>query len=138
MNTKRIGNTGEAKVLYELVCLGIPVYQQFGDNEPADYIIIVNKKPLKLQVKTSTDGDEEKVSFDLDSKLTSKRSVRHHYTSDEVDYFLCYDLVNDKIFVVKNNGNIGSIIIRYKTPKNNQSARVNMAKDFLLREDLFC
>ena len=106
MNTKRIGNTGEAKVLYELVCLG--------------------------------DGDEEKVSFDLDSKLTSKRSVRHHYASDEVDYFLCYDLVNDKIFVVKNNGNIGSIIIRYKTPKNNQTARVNMAKDFLLREDLFC
>lgn len=41
MNSKNIGNVGEEFALAKLVELGIPVYQQFGDNEKADYLIIV-------------------------------------------------------------------------------------------------
>ena len=33
MNTKFIGNVGEAKTLSKFVELGIPVYIPFGDNE---------------------------------------------------------------------------------------------------------
>ena len=53
MNSKRIGNVGEAYALAKLVEMGIPVYQQFGDNEPADYIILIDNKLLKVQVKSS-------------------------------------------------------------------------------------
>lgn len=137
MNSKRVGNIGEARVLYELVNLGFPVYQQFGDNELADYIIINNDDLLKLQVKTSSSGNSERVMFDLESRLTSKRNKRTYYSINDVDYFLCYDLNNEKIFVVKNVGNMSGITLRYRKPRNNQSSRVNIAEDFLLTKDSF-
>lgn len=73
MNTKKLGNIGEAKVLASCVELGIPIYLQFGDNEPADYIIIVNNNCLKIQVKTSSTYDGEKVLFDLVSSTTHRK-----------------------------------------------------------------
>jgi hypothetical protein len=39
MNTKQIGNIGEAKTLCKLVEMMIPVYTSFGDNERADLVI---------------------------------------------------------------------------------------------------
>jgi hypothetical protein len=39
MNTKQIGNIGEAKALGKFVEMMIPVYVSFGDNEKADLII---------------------------------------------------------------------------------------------------
>lgn len=53
MNSKRIGNIGEAQVLNKFVSLGIPVYIPFGDNEKADLIAEFNGKLNKIQVKTS-------------------------------------------------------------------------------------
>lgn len=49
MNSKMIGNIGEAKILAKLVELQIPVYIQFGDNEPADYLILVNNNHIKYR-----------------------------------------------------------------------------------------
>lgn len=133
MNTKRLGNIGEAKVLSALVELGIPIYLQFGDNEPADYIIIVNNNCLKAQVKTSSTYDGEKTIFDLSSStFHRKNGVRHKYTVEEVDIFFCYDERTKQIFVVRNKGNMTAINIRYTAPKNNQSTNVNMYSNFLL------
>lgn len=39
MNSKRIGNIGEAKVLAKFVEMGIPIYIPFGDDEKADLCI---------------------------------------------------------------------------------------------------
>lgn len=47
-----IGNVGEAKVLAKLVELQIPVYVQFGDNEPADYLILVDNRPNTMETGT--------------------------------------------------------------------------------------
>lgn len=136
MNTKSIGNVGEAFVLAKLVEMGIPVYQQFGDNEPADYIILVNNKPIKIQVKTSTTFKDGKVQFDLCSSTRHRKNgVRHKYTLDEVDAFLCYDFVNKNIFLIRNDETFYSIIIRYEQPKNNQGWRTHNYKDFLLSEE---
>lgn len=33
--------------------MDVAVYQQFGDNEPADFIINIENKLYKIQVKTS-------------------------------------------------------------------------------------
>lgn len=114
MNTKRIGNIGEAYALAKLVEMGIPIYQQFGDNEPADYLIIVDGIVYKIQVKTSTTYDGKKTVFDLTSStFHRKNGANHKYTKDEVDYFICYDAVTKQIFLVKNNGNMSGIVIRY-------------------------
>lgn len=133
MNTKKIGNIGEAKVLASCVELGIPIYLQFGDNEPADYIIIVNNNCLKIQVKTSSTYDGEKVLFDLVSSTTHRKNGhKHKYSKEEVDLFLCYDEKKDNIFVIKNTGNMSGVTIRYTPTKNNQKDFVRMYSDYLL------
>ena len=133
MNTKKLGNIGEAKVLSSLVELGISVYLQFGDNEPADYIIIIDNNCLKIQVKTSSTYDGEKTLFDLTSSTVHRKNgVKHKYSLEEVDIFLCYDEKTKQIFVVKNTGSITAICIRYTCSKTNQRANMNMYSDFLL------
>lgn len=114
MNSKRVGNVGEAYALAKLVELGIPVYQQFGDDEPADYLIIINNKVLKVQVKSSDTYDGDKVVFDLTSStIHRKNGNKHKYTIDEVDLFICFDITTKEIFIVKNTGNMSGITIRY-------------------------
>lgn len=133
MNSKRVGNVGEAYALAKLVELGIPVYQQFGDNEPADYLIIVNNKILKVQVKSSDTYDGNKVIFDLTSStIHCKKGNRHKYTIDEVDLFICFDIATKEIFIVKNTGNMSGITIRYTKPKNNQQTGINYATNYSL------
>lgn len=135
MNSKRVGNIGEAFVLAKLVEMGIPVYQQFGDNEPADYIILVNNKPIKIQVKTSNSYDSDKVSFCLcSSTIHRKNGKKHKYTTEEVDAFMCYDTINKNIFLVPNT-DLYQIVIRYNEPKSNQKLNINHYKDFLLSEE---
>ena len=140
MQTKAIGNIGEAKVLAALVEMNIPVYMQFGDNEPADYIILFDSKPYKVQVKTSTTYNGETVKFDLcSSNLYHQRgTTRHMYTIEEVDFFLCYDYTTDKIFLIINQGNMTHITIRYTKPKNNQVSGVRFAHQYVLCAENLC
>lgn len=51
MNSKQIGNIGEAKVLSKFIELGFPVYIPFGDNEKADLVVEFNGKLNKIQIK---------------------------------------------------------------------------------------
>lgn len=133
MNSKRIGNIGEAYALAKLVEMGIPVYQQFGDNEPADYLIIVDKAILKIQIKTSTTYNKDKVKFDLTSSTTcKKKNTKHRYSTDEVDAFICYDVNTKQLFLVKNTGNMTQIDIRYNKPKNHQTKGINYFTDYSL------
>lgn len=133
MDTKRIGNVGEAYVLAKLVEMEIPVYIQFGDNEPADYIIIVDGVPLKVQVKSSTRYDGEKTIFDLVSSTVHRTNgEKHKYSTQEVDIFMCYDINTKEIFLVKNTGDMSGITIRYSLPKNGQKKGVNLSSDFAL------
>ena len=133
MNSKRIGNVGEAYALARLVEMGIPVYQQFGDNEPADYIILIDNKPLKVQVKSSDTYDGDKVVFDLTSSTVHRTNGdKHKYTIEEVDIFICYDIQTKELFLVRNSGDMSGITIRYTEPKNNQQQGINYSTDFSL------
>ncbi len=133
MNSKNIGNIGEAFTLAKLVELGIPVYQQFGDNEKADYLIIVQDKILKVQVKTSTTFDGEVVKFDLISSTTHRSNGnKHKYTTNEVDVFILYDAITKQIFAIQNEGDMSGVTIRYTMPKNHMIKGVRFAKDYTL------
>lgn len=136
MQTKEIGNIGEAKVLVALVEMNIPVYMQFGDNEPADYLILFNNKPYKIQVKTSTTYNGERVKFDLCSSTVHRNDgVKHLYTKEEVDFFMCHDCKTDKIFLIINQGNMTHVTIRYTKPKNNQVTGIRFAHQYILCTD---
>lgn len=116
MNTKVIGNIGEAKTLCKLVELGIPTYIPFGDNEKADLVADFNGKLNKIQVKTSVKAENGKYMFDLTSSTTHRKNGnRHKYTSAEIDYFALYNIARDKVLLISvDNTPSSSITVRYE------------------------
>jgi hypothetical protein len=134
MNSKQIGNIGEAKVLSKFIELGFPVYIPFGDNEKADLVVEFNGKLNKVQVKTSIDAKNGNVIFDLTSSTAHRKNgMRHKYTIDEVDYFALYNLCRDKIYLLKvPETPIATIRFRYEYPKNGQTCGVHFEDDYLI------
>ena len=138
MNSKKIGNIGEAKVLAKFIELGIPVYIPFGDNEKADLIAEFNNKLNKIQVKTSIKAEDGKMIFDLTSStIHRKNGEKHIYTEDEIDYFACYNIERDKIFLISvEEAPNTAITIRYEKPKNNQTQGIKFEDDYLINNIL--
>ena len=139
MNSKSIGNIGEAKVLCKFVELGIPVYIPFGDNEKSDLIADFNGKLNRIQVKTSLKAEDGKMIFDLTSStFYRKNGVRHIYSSDEIDYFACYNIERDKIFLIPiDKAPKTSIHVRYEKPKNNQTKGIIFEEQYLI-DNVLC
>ena len=137
MNTKAMGNIGEAKFLCKCVELGIPIYVSFGDNERSDFIIDVNNKLLRIQVKTSGRSvNEGSVIFDLTSStIHRKNGVKHKYDINEVDYFACYNLLTEELYLIKNQGDMSAITVRWIPPKNGQK-NYNKAEDLTIEKVL--
>lgn len=139
MNTKSIGNIGEAKTIARFVELGIPVYLPFGDNERADLIAEFNGKLNKIQVKTSIKAENGIVKFDLTSSTTHRKNgIKHIYTKNEIDYFACYNLSRDKVYLIQvdNSPNTG-LSIRYELTLNRQTKNIRLEKDYLI-ENVLC
>lgn len=134
MNTKRIGNVGEAKVLAKFVELSIPVYLPFGDNEKNDLIAEFNGKLNRIQVKTSKEVKNGTIHFDLvSSTVHRKNGVKHIYNKNEIDYFACYNITRDKIYLIKiNDAPKTGIIIRYEKSKNNQIQNIRFEDEYLI------
>lgn len=138
MDTKSIGNIGEAKVLCKFVELGIPVYLPFGDNERADLIADFNGRLNRIQVKTSIKAEDGKMIFDLTSSTVHRTNgVKHKYTSAEIDYFACYNITRNKIFLVPVTEPCTSITIRYEKPKNNQVVGIHFEEEYLI-DNILC
>ena len=139
MNTKKIGNIGEAKVLASFVELGIPVYLPFGDNERVDLIAEFDNKLNRIQIKTALKAENGVVKFDVTSSTAHrKQGVKHKYTSDEIDYFALYSIARDKVYLVCNDFETppSAINIRYELPKNNQTKGIRFEGDYLLKNVL--
>lgn len=139
MDTKSVGNIGEAKVLCKFVELGIPVYLPFGDNERSDLIADFNGKLNRIQVKTSIKAEDGKMLFDLTSSTEHRSNgIKHKYTKDEIDYFACYNITRDKIYLIPiADEQISSITIRYELPKNGQTKGIHFEEDYLI-ENILC
>lgn len=100
MNSKRIGNIGEARILSEFVKWGIPIYVQFGDTEKADYIADFNGKLNKIQVKTTESLSNDKSYFTVRLySLSTKngKQIKVRYSKEDVDYFGIYCIESDTV-----------------------------------------
>lgn len=138
MNSKRIGNIGEAKVLAKFVEMGIPIYIPFGDDEKADLIAEFDGKLNKIQVKTSIKSKNGCSIFDLTSSTAHRTNgERRKYLNSEIDYFALYSLDRDKIYLMKVPDNPMSVItIRFEDTKSGMKSRVNYESDFLIENVL--
>lgn len=140
MTTKQMGNIGEAKVLSKFVEMQIPVYIPFGDNEKADLIADFNGKLQRIQVKTCEKAEDGKMIFSLVSSTEHrKQGTKHHYTSDEIDYFALYNIERDKLFLIsitEENLPTTAVTIRYIKPKNNNQYKIFMENDYLFEKQI--
>lgn len=135
MNSTRVGDIGVANVIARCMAKNIPVYIPFSDNERADLIILLDNVPKKIQVKTTVE-DKNGVSIframSCSSRIYNRKSVIHKYTSDEVDYFMLYNINRNEVYMVPfEECSSGHITIRHSSPKNNQTHGVKFDKDYI-------
>jgi len=134
INTKSIGNIGEAKVLAEFVSYGIPVYIPFGDNEQSDLVVFLDGSLQRIQIKTIQHITDGVMTFGLTSR---RYDVDYKYTSDEVDYFALHCIENNSCYLLKNDGDpLRAVNLRIEKPKNNQAKGIRMAEDYLFENVL--
>lgn len=138
MNSKRIGNIGEAKVLAKFVEFGIPVYIPFGDDEKADLVAEFDGKLNKIQVKTSVKSTSGCSIFHLTSSTAHRTNGgRKKYSNSEIDYFALYSLDRDKVYLMKAPDNpMTAITIRFEDTKSGKKIGVNYESDFLIENVL--
>ena len=78
----------------------------------------------------------------LDNKLNTKADkhttlsgygITDAYTKNEIDYFVCYNIARDKVFLIPIEvAPSTSISIRFEEPKNHQFNNVIMEDKFLI------
>lgn len=101
MNSKRLGNIGEAKTLAKFVELEVPVFQPFGDVEKCDLVADFNGKLNRIQVKTSEKFEDSYFVVSLNSStIRHQKDYKHTYSSEEIDYFSIYNLESDTLLLV--------------------------------------
>lgn len=117
--------------------LGYQVCKPLVSDSKYDFIVDINHKLYRIQVKTaSLSKDEDYIEIHTESSHTNtKGTVYHHYSAENVDYFAtmynhqCYLIPIEKI------GN-RSFRLRLKPTKNGQTKNINFAENFKL-EDTF-
>lgn len=132
MNTKSIGNIGEAKAIMKFTELGIPVYLPFGENERADMIIDLNGELLKIQVKTSTVYKDGGTKFTLCCSRGHKEIYKTIYTEDDIDYFVLYSIPTDEMYMIHVNDTPNTSIFIRNINTNIKCTNINNSNDYLI------
>ena len=132
MNSKKIGNIGEAITLAKFVEKGIGVYLPFGDNEKIDLIIEINKQLYKIQVKTSNRLEQGCLIFNTrSSRSGTKETVL--YTEKDIDLYACYSLITKELYILnRKEFPQGTVSLRIEDSKNNQTKNIKFAKNYTL------
>jgi hypothetical protein len=87
MNTKRVGDASEARVLSALLDRDYAVSIPFGDNDPYDLVVEAGRGFHRVQVKTGW-MEDSRIRFKTASKTTvDGDTVRQDYAPEEVDAF---------------------------------------------------
>lgn len=131
VNTSRVGNLGELKVIEACLKHGIQVFIPFGDGSVVDMILVVNGRCLRAQVKSSNTGRNGKITFATSSsKSTRTNGERHQYTVDDIDVFIFYSHMYDELYLMDvKEAPKSCVILRHDDPKVKLST-MKFTKDY--------
>ena len=128
-------------LLTELRCeldftnLGYVVSKPITADSRYDYIVDINGRLLKIQVKTSSlsdDGGYMKFASST-SHTNTKGTVNKSYTADEIDYFAT--MYNGECYIVPiERCGCREQRLRLLPTKNGQTVGITFAKDFKLKD----
>ena len=107
-----------------------------------DFIIIGNNglgSPKKIQVKSSTTFNGEKVTFTLKTtRLIQGKWIYRTYQEGDVDYLFCVNNQTNDVFLLEPNDFIGktAFSIRY-TPSNSTNTTISKYyEDYILSNNI--
>lgn len=134
MTSKQLGNITEVSVMLEFLKLGYNVLTPYGDCERYDFVVDINNKFYKIQVKTCKEVEEGKIQFNTSSTHYSEgKCIHDSYTKEEIDYFAT--IYNGKCYLVPVEQCGGrTVSIRFIPTKNGQTRGVKMAENYELEE----
>lgn len=140
MRTMIKGKVGELETAIKFINHGYNVFVPLVDISGADMIVEKDDGLKKVQVKSSaaTDDDNRITKFHLCSNVYEKGNGarKKKYNKKEVDYFALYSEVNNDVYLMENNGDQSSVIIRNSisptslTSKGKNLEKMHMAADY--------
>jgi hypothetical protein len=134
-NNKQIGEIGERVAIGELSKFGLDILLPMSDNLPYDFVVYLNNKFYKCQVKSTNSRDKEgSWRFSLTSNNWNKGIV-HEYTKNDVDIIICCNLSQIFLFTFEEIEGKKNIYIRDTPPKNNQTKGINLSDDYIISEE---
>ena len=133
LSTHFQGEITELQVAEAFLALGYQVCKPLVSDSRYDFIVDINHRLYRIQVKTaSLSEDEDYIQFKTQSSHTNTQgTVYHSYSAKDIDYFAtmhnhqCYLVPVDKV------GN-RAFRLRLKPTKNGQVKNINFAENFKL------
>lgn len=135
MDTKRRGIITEIETMMAFVKQGYPVLIPYGNNERYDYVVDVNGRFIRIQVKSAFTRDGGKTfKFDARSnKLGASYKAYHtYYSSDEIDYFATS--WNGKCYLLSVDDCKSGAVLRMLPPERYNQYDVRWAEDYELEK----
>ena len=134
LNSHFRGEITEQQVAIEFLKLGYLVSKPLVQSSRYDFVVDINHKLYKVQVKTGTLKEESYIEFATSTSHTNtKGTVNLTYSADDVDYFAtmyegqCY-LIPQNVCGTRNQR------LRLVPTKNGQTKGITFAKDYLLKD----
>ena len=137
MNTKRKGDSTEARLISKFIEKGFDVYPSFGENSRADMVIDTEDGLLRVQAKTGR-LKSGKVIFNTEGWWSNTNSNnKTTYTKKDIDIFAVFCPDNNEFYVVEiEEAPKGDMGIRVEEPKNGQTVGIRWADDYLLDQKI--
>ena len=136
LNTKQRGNITEIECMLAFLKLGYNVLTPYGDCERYDFVVDIQGKLYKIQVKSANANHIEQgyIEFKTANKTTQNgKFVRHVYTENEIDYFMTF--YNNQCYLIPvNECSSCEKRLRFIPPKNGQIIGITFAKDYELEK----
>ncbi len=133
LSTHFQGEITELEVAESFLKLGYQVCKPLVSDSRYDFIVDIDHKLYRIQVKTaSLSKNEDYIEFHTESSHTNtKGTIYHAYSAEDVDYFAtvynhqCYLVPIEKV-------GSRSFRLRLKPTKNGQTKNINFAENFKL------
>lgn len=140
LNTKQKGNLTELQCITACYLLGYNVSIPYGENSRYDFILDLNGKLLKIQVKTSRlklsiKNPQDAIVFACRSTNTNAHgNTYHRYNKQQIDYFATY--WDNQCYLIPVEECSTEKTLWFKPPANGQKYMISMASDYELEKIL--
>ena len=133
LSTHFIGEITEQQVALEFLKLGYLVSKPLVQSSKYDFVVDINHKLYKIQVKTGTLKENAYIEFATSTSHTNtKGTINLAYSEDDVDFFATMYDGECYLIPIQNCGKRAQRL-RIVPTKNGQTKGVTFAKDYHLK-----